>query len=511
LQRPGFTSTCISRKKEYNPQPMQQTSPLLAGGTEGENRGKHPDSVAMNYPETIAYLHSLTDYEKTRIERYAPETLNLSRVERLLAAVGDPHTRFPAVHIAGTKGKGSTAAMVESCLRAAGYHTGLYTSPHLHTFRERIQVDGQNIAREEVVELVQEVEPLIERTPGGVTYFEAVTTIGFLYFARAEVDVAVIEVGLGGRLDATNVLTPEVSIITSLSLEHTYLLGDTLAEIAYEKAGIIKPGIPIISAPQRDEAMRVLRETSRERGSQLTEVGRDWDYSPGPADLDGQLFTVWCLNDRGSELDGEYWIPLLGRHQLENGTSAIAALDILRQGSFCIPVESVHEGLRSVHWPGRLEILSREPLVVGDGAHNPYSLGVLREALEEWFPGQRWVTIFGASADKDVAGMVSVLLPISDYIIVTRSDHPRAAAPVKLADVVASVGGGAEVSVNVRKSIRRGLTMIDSGGGLLVTGSTHLVADAREEWARYTNSSLPDNDEVASLSFVPDSDAGKET
>jgi dihydrofolate synthase/folylpolyglutamate synthase len=464
----------------------------------------------MNYPETIAYLHSLTDYEKTRIERYTPETLDLSRVERLLAAVGNPHTRFPAVHIAGTKGKGSTAAMVESCLRAAGYRTGLYTSPHLHTFRERIQVNGQNIAREEVVELVQEVQPLIECTPG-VTYFEAVTTIGFLYFARSEVDVAVVEVGLGGRLDATNILTPEVSVITSLSLEHTYLLGDTLAEIAYEKAGIIKPGIPTVSAPQRDEAMKVLREISQERGSRLTEVGRDWEYRPGPADLDGQLFTVRRLSDRSSELDGEYWIPLLGRHQLENGISAIAALDILRQRSFRIPVESVREGLRSVYWPGRLEILSREPLVVGDGAHNPYSTEVLREALEEWFPDQRWVTIFGASADKDIAGMLSVLLPISDYIIVTRSDHPRAAAPVKLADVVASVGGGAEVSVNVRKSIRRGLTMIDSGGGLLVTGSTHLVADAREEWARYTNSSLPDNDEVASLSFVPDSDAGKET
>jgi dihydrofolate synthase/folylpolyglutamate synthase len=464
----------------------------------------------MNYPETIAYLHSLTDYEKTRIERYTPETLDLSRVERLLAAVGNPHTRFPAVHIAGTKGKGSTAAMVESCLRAAGYRTGLYTSPHLHTFRERIQVNGQNIAREEVVELVQEVQPLIECTPG-VTYFEAVTTIGFLYFARSEVDVAVVEVGLGGRLDATNILTPEVSVITSLSLEHTYLLGDTLAEIAYEKAGIIKPGIPTVSAPQRDEAMKVLREISQERGSRLTEVGRDWEYRPGPADLDGQLFTVRRLSDRSSELDGEYWIPLLGRHQLENGISAIAALDILRQRSFRIPVESVREGLRSVYWPGRLEILSREPLVVGDGAHNPYSTEVLREALEEWFPDQRWVTIFGASADKDIAGMLSVLLPISDYIIVTRSDHPRAAAPVQLADVVASVGGGAEVSVNVRKSLRRGLAMTDPGSGLLVTGSTHLVADAREEWARYTNSSLPENDGAASLSFVSDGDEEKET
>ena len=447
----------------------------------------------MNYTETIAYLYSLADYEKVRIERYTPETLDLSRVERLLAAVGNPHTRFPAVHIAGTKGKGSTAAMSEACLRAAGYRTGFYTSPHMHTFRERIQVDRRKIAREEVIALVEEVRPLIERTPG-VTYFEAITAIGFLHFARSKVEVAVVEVGLGGRLDATNVLTPEVSVITSLSLDHTYLLGNTLAEIAREKAGIIKPGIPAVSAPQRAEAIKVLEAVSQERGSSLTEVGRDWDYDPGSADLDGQAFTARRITGGGSELDGEYWIPLLGRHQLENATNAIAALDIMHQRGFHIPIEAVHEGLRSVCWPGRMEILSREPLVIVDGAHNSYSAQVLRRALEEWFPDQRWTLIFGASADKDIAGMLKVLLPISEYTIVTRSDHPRAAAPVELADVVAAVGGGAEVSVNVRKSLRRGLALMDPASGLLVTGSTHLVADVHEEWARYTGAPLPDND-----------------
>jgi dihydrofolate synthase/folylpolyglutamate synthase len=447
----------------------------------------------MNYSATIAYLHSLTDYEKTRIERYTPETLDLLRVEQLLAALGDPHARFPAVHIAGTKGKGSTAALVESCLRAAGYRTGFYASPHLHTFRERIQVAGHKITREQVVALVEEVRPLIERIPG-VTTFEAITAIGFLYFARSEVDVAVVEVGLGGRLDATNVLTPEVSVITSLSLDHTYLLGDTLAEIAYEKAGIIKSGIPAISAPQRAEAIKVLETVSRERHAPLIEVGRDWDYDPGPADFDGQAFTARFLGDGGSGLDGEYWIPLLGRHQLENGASAIAALHVLRQQGFRIPNEAVHEGLRDVRWPGRLEILSREPFVVVDCAHNPYSARVLRRALEEWFPGQRWVLIFGASADKDIAGMLEALLPISEYTIVTRSAHPRAASPIGLADVVASVGGGAEISVNMRKSLRRGLTVMDPGSGLLVTGSIFLVADAREEWARHTGGPLPDND-----------------
>lgn len=447
----------------------------------------------MNYPDAIAYLHSLTDYEKTRIERYTPETLDLSRVERLLAAVGNPHTQFPAVHIAGTKGKGSTAALCESCLRTAGYHTGLYTSPHLHTFRERIRVAGQEIGREEVVALVEEIRSLIERMPD-VTTFEAITTIGFLYFARAEVDAAVVEVGLGGRLDATNLLAPDVSVITSLSLDHVYLLGETLAEIAYEKAGIIKPGIPVVSAPQRAEAIKVLETISREREAPLVEIGRDWDYEPGPANLDGQAFTIRRIADGGSELDGEYWLPLLGRHQLENGAAAIAALDILRQQGFRISAAAVHEGLRDVHWPGRLEILSRDPLVVVDCAHNPYSAQVLRQALEEWFPSQRWTLIFGASADKDIAGMLEFLLPISEYVIVTRSDHPRAAAPIELADIVASVGGGAEVSVNVAKSIRRGLAMMDPSDGLLVTGSIFLVAEAREEWARYIKAPLPDSD-----------------
>jgi dihydrofolate synthase/folylpolyglutamate synthase len=447
----------------------------------------------MNYPETITYLHSLTDYETKRIERYTPETLDLSRVERLLAAVGNPHTRFPAVHLAGTKGKGSTAAMCESSLRAAGYHTGFYSSPHLHTFRERIQVGGHKITREEIIALVDEVRPAIEGIPG-VTTFEAITTLGFLYFARSEVDIAIVEVGLGGRLDATNVMMPEVSVITSLSLDHTYLLGDTLAEIAWEKAGIIKPRIPVVSAPQPAEGIKVIEAVCQERGAPLTEVGRDWDYEAGPADFDGQAFTARHISNEGAELDGEYWIPLLGRHQLENSTSAIAALDILRRQGFHIPNEAVREGLRDVYWPGRMEILSREPLVVVDCAHNPYSAQVLRKALEEWFPGQRWVLTFGASADKDIAGMLKALLPISEYVIVTRSDHPRAAAPIELADIVVSVGGGAEVTVNMRKALRRGLTMMDPGNGLLVTGSVFLVADAREEWAHHTGAPLPDND-----------------
>lgn len=441
----------------------------------------------MEYSGAIAYLHSLTDYEKTRLERYSPETLDLSRVMRLLTALGNPHTCFPSLHIAGTKGKGSTAAVCESCLRAAGYHTGLYTSPHLHTFRERIRVDGQKIASEEVLALVEEIQPHIERVQG-VTTFEAATAIGFLYFARRGVDVAVIEVGLGGRLDATNVLTPEVSVITALGLDHTYLLGDTLAEIAREKAGIIKPGIPVVSAPQEDDAIAVLEATSQERGSALTKVGQDWVYFPGAANLDGQLFTCRRVNG-DSDLDGEYWIPLLGRHQVENATVAIAALDALRQRGHPVPAEAVLRGLGEVCWPGRMEVLCREPPVVVDSAHNPHSARVLKEALLEWFPDRRWVLVFGASSDKDIAGMLTALMPISDYIIVTRSGHPRAGTPIELANVVASVGGQAEVIVDARKSLRRGLSVLRPNEGLLGTGSIFLVADLLKEWVLYDKES----------------------
>lgn len=448
----------------------------------------------MAYRKAIEYLHSLTDYEKRRIERYSPETLDLSRMERMLAALGDPHRAYPSVHIAGTKGKGSTAAMMESALRAAGYRTGFYTSPHLHTFRERIRLNGTPISREEVVSLVEELRPLVARVPG-VTTFEAITAMAFACFARHKVEMLVAEVGLGGRLDATNALMPQVAVITSLSLDHTYLLGETLPEIAREKAGIIKQGVPVVSAPQRPEAIHVIEETSLAREAPLVEVGRDWVWDPGPFDLEGQSFVARQVKKNGrDDLAGEYWIPLLGRHQLENATTALVALEVLAERGFDLPQRAVREGLRIVNWPGRMEVLSREPTVVVDCAHNPYSAQVLRTALEDWFPGLRWVLVFGASADKDIAGMLRALLPITDYLIVTRSEHPRSATPVELADIAAAVGGGAEVAVSVPRALQRGLLVMEPGCGLLVTGSIFVVAEARETWALNNNRPLPDTD-----------------
>lgn len=448
----------------------------------------------MEYREAIEYLHSLTDYEKRRIERYSPQTLDLSRVEQLLEMLGNPHRAYPSVHIAGTKGKGSTSAMIASALRAAGYRTALYTSPHLHTFRERIRVGSDLIAKEEVIALVEELRPLIARVPG-ITTFEAITAMAFAYYARKGVEFAVVEVGLGGRLDATNVITPEVSVITSLSLDHTYLLGDTLPQIAAEKAGIIKPGIPVVTAPQKPEALEVLEEVARSRNAPLTVVGRDWTWEDGPRSLNGQFFAARCLRDEGNKFAGVYYIPLLGRFQLENATTALAALHILRERGFSrLTPDAAREGLRTVEWPGRMEVLNLDPLVVVDCAHNPYSTEVLREALREWFPGRKWVVIFGASADKDIAGMLKALQPITDYLIVTRSDHPRAATPVELADLAASVGMGAEITVNIHRAFQRAQAVLRPKDGILVTGSIFLVAEAREEWARENGRPVPEGD-----------------
>jgi dihydrofolate synthase/folylpolyglutamate synthase len=447
----------------------------------------------MTYREAIDYLYSLTDYEKRRIEKYSPEVFGLSRVEHLVKSLGHPEGAYSAVHVAGTKGKGSTAAMIESVLRSAGYRTGLYTSPHLHTFRERIRVNGRLIERQDVVSLLEELRPLLEETEGTTT-FEAVTAIALTYYARQEIDVLIAEVGLGGRLDATNVLMPEVSVITSLSLDHTHILGTTLAEIAREKGGIIKPGVSVVSAPQQDQAMAVLSEICFSRNSPLIKVGTDWQWSPGPFDLDGQSLTVERSGGQ-SPLAGTYRIPLLGRHQLENCATALAALQVLSERGFDVPRQAIEKGLAMVEWSGRMEILSKEPLVVADGAHNPHSAQVLRIALEEWFPNREWILVFGAFVDKDIEGMLRTLLPIAEYTIVTRSRHPRAVAPIRLADLAADIGKGAEVAVSVERAIARALTMVNEDKGLLITGSISLIGEAQEVWAELCDQSPPDNDQ----------------
>ena len=259
------------------------------------------------YSEALNYLNQFINYERTQPQRYAPETLNLNRVNHLLDRLGRPDRAYRAIHIAGTKGKGSTAAMIESCLRAAGYRTGFYTSPHLHTFRERMRINNEYVSREEFAQLVDELEPHLNAVEG-ITWFEIVTTLAFLFFARSQIDVAVLEVGLGGRFDATNVVTPIVSVITSLSMDHMNLLGNTIEQIAFEKAGIIKRHVPVVCAPQVPEALDVIRRVARMRGARLILPP---PQPPAPF--------------RGSPVSQGRVLPLLGAHQLINASVARTA------------------------------------------------------------------------------------------------------------------------------------------------------------------------------------------
>jgi dihydrofolate synthase/folylpolyglutamate synthase len=390
----------------------------------------------LTYKEALDYIYSFTDYEKRSDYRYAPEHFDLGRMERLTALLDNPQQRFEAIHIAGTKGKGSTAAMIASILRAAGYKTGLYTSPHLHTFRERVQLDGQLISEEAVADLTERLQPQIPQIED-LTTFEIMTALAFLYFAEEEVDLAVLEVGMGGRLDATNIVTPLVAVITSLSYDHTPYLGSTLPLIAREKAGIIKDGAVVVSAPQSPEAMAVIEEVCQERGALLFRIGEQWTWQGEGASLEGQSFTVdlnnpgaWPedLRPSGARCGHRYWMPLLGEHQLINATTAVAVAELLPGLGVHISEEAIAQGLRQVRWPGRLEVLSRAPFLVVDGAHNADSAHQLAAALRKCFQYERLFLIFGASLEKDVDGMLRELLPLVHRVIVTQAQHPRASA-----------------------------------------------------------------------------------
>ncbi len=440
------------------------------------------------YEQSLARLERFANYEINRSVPYAPGTFDLGRMRMLLARLGDPQRAYPTIHIAGSKGKGSTAAMAEAMLRRGGYRTGLYISPHLHSFGERIQVAGAAIAEEEFAGLVDELLPHAEAVPG-ITWFELITALAFLHYARQRADVAVIEVGLGGRLDATNVITPLVSVITSLSYEHTAWLGDTLAQIAFEKAGIIKPGVPVVSAPQEPEALAVIERVAVERGATLALVGREWQMRPGPIHEGGQSFAVRCPAGLPPAVAAASWradewlhfdLPLLGRHQIVNATCALAAVVQATAAGLPVTVAAAAAGLRAVRWPGRGEVLARDPLVVADGAHNGDSARKLVAMLQEWFPGRRWTFVVGILSDKDHAAILRELIPAAAHLLVTRSQSGRATDPELLAGIARSLGADARVVDAVPAALEQALTF---GEAVCLTGSLSIAAEARSAWA----------------------------
>lgn len=455
-------------------------------------------TLPPDYQAALDYIFNYVDYERRRSVLYTEAAWDLARTRRVLHALGDPHLGLRIVHVAGSKGKGSTAANVDAILTAAGLRTGFYSSPHLHTFRERIRVDGQLIAPQDVVRLLAQCQPAIEAVPG-ITTFEIMTVLALLHFAQQQVDWVVLEVGLGGRLDATNVVTPAVSVITPISFEHTALLGDTLAKIAREKAGIIKPGVPVVVAPQEAEALAVFQEIAAAQGARLVQVGRDWRWQALSDGLDGQTFAVhstaspWPLDELR-----ELRTPLLGAHQLANATTAIAACAELASQGAPITAASLRRGLSQVVWPCRLEVLAAPAAqlpeqdqvsgmgatVVLDSAHNDASARLLRSALGRYFAGRPLVYVLGVSNDKDAAGILAELLPGAAAAVLTRSRHPRAADPRELAPLAERYLPGDRVSVvdSVADALAQALAQTSPETVICLTGSLFIAGEAREVW-----------------------------
>lgn len=447
----------------------------------------------MDYEAALRAIFKRTDFERQNQPPYSERVYRLGRMEELLAQFGNPHRAYASVHVAGTKGKGSVTAMIEAILRAAGYRTGMYTSPHLHTFRERIQVDGQLISEEDVVRIVERMAPVLDARPE-VTVFEVITALAMCYYAERGVQVGVFEVGLGGRLDATNVLLPLVSVITSISLDHIKVLGDTLGAIAREKAGIIKPAVPVVTSPQTTEAMEVGRRTAAERGAPLVEVGRDWRWRARGADAAGQRLDIFRPGSEDAPEYADLHVPLLGMHQLENACAAVAAVEVLQERGLTIPRDAVQRGLGGVQWPGRLEVLGRRPWVVADGAHNVYSIERLLEAVGALIEYRRLILVVGIGATHSPRDLLAALLPAAGMVFVTRSRHVRATPPEELAALALELGRETVVTHSVAEALPAALSAAAADDLVLTTGSLFVVAEARETWAALQGLPPPPSD-----------------
>jgi dihydrofolate synthase/folylpolyglutamate synthase len=431
----------------------------------------------MDYQQALEYLLRFADYE--RMPR-SGIVWDLRRIERLLERLGNPQNHARTVHLAGTKGKGSTAAMIASIMKRSGYRTGLYTSPHLLSFTERIQVDGKPISESDWAGLTGQLRPHVEAENkigdlGELTTFEILTAMAFLHFWQVKADYQVVEVGLGGRLDATNVVRPQVCIMTSISYDHTDVLGNTLAKIAGEKAGIIKAGAPVVSAPLFPEAMAVIERACREKGVRLIKVGKDVNWEEGEFDAEGQHFRV-----KGRRGEYDLWIPLLGEHQMENAASAVAAAELLMETGAKITRENIVNGLAEVRWPGRLQVLGKEPWVIVDGAHNTYSMQRLGEALDHYFKYDKAKLILGFGGDKDIPGMAAEAARITGDIILVASRHPRAVKADVLVAEFQKQGVTPRVAATVKDTIHLALEEAGDNDLICAAGSIFVIAEVME-------------------------------
>jgi dihydrofolate synthase/folylpolyglutamate synthase len=436
----------------------------------------------ISYEEALDFIHGLN--------RFGTK-LGLHNITKLLELLGNPHENIKIIHVAGTNGKGSTCAMIASILRSAGFKVGLYISPYLEVFNERMQVNGENISNEDLARLTEKVREKVfymrENGLGSPTEFEVVTAIGFSYFKEQAVDFLVLEVGMGGRLDATNVVIPLVSVITPISMDHQQYLGSTLRDISREKCGIIKQGVPVVTAPQEDEAMAVIEDTCRERNCSLTKVinssvSRSPDtisYRFVNGGIKGMTFDLYTPKTDYPGLQ----IGLMGRHQLDNAATAVAAVEPLGNSGVNLSREAIYKGLKGARWPGRLEIMKEKPTVLIDGAHNIAGIKTLKAVLEEYFYDRKKILVVGILEDKDYTEMLEELIPVADTVICTAPDNPRALSAARLAEAVSNIFQKSQIKVYAQEKIEDALKLASSLAAdedmVVFAGSLYMIGHVR--------------------------------
>jgi dihydrofolate synthase / folylpolyglutamate synthase len=440
----------------------------------------------MNYDESVCALmalgRELAAPQQARVQKFG-----LSNITTLAAAFGNPQRAAPCVHVAGTNGKGSTAAMLESILRAAGRRTGLYTSPHLEQINERIRIFGQDISDADFAAAWTRVHETIESLLANgtlaahPTYFECITVLAFVAFAQSGVDFAVYEVGLGGRFDSTNIVQPEVAVITSIDFDHENFLGSSIEEISAEKAGIIKPGAWVVSSAERPEARAVIAGRCKEVGARLVEIDTAWRVDDLKAS-DGCYRAVVGALDAPKKLTLEP--PLPGRFQIRNALTAATAARLLAKRGFAVTDEAIVDGIRQVRWPGRLERLTERPAVYLDGTHNPAGARELLKFWEENFAGRRIVLVYGAMRDKAVDEIAGLLFPHADFVILTEPRQPRAISAPLLAEMTSDLARSSTVIRDPAAALERAIEMAAPGDAVFATGSLYLVGDLRTYWAQ---------------------------
>ena len=422
----------------------------------------------MKYSDTIEYLYGLQKFGMK---------FGLDNIRLLMSLLGAPQKSFSSVHVAGTNGKGSTSAMIESLLRTKGIRTGLFTSPHLVSFTERIRVNGEEISEDAVIELAEEVR----KAAAGIedfcpTFFEVVTAMAFLYFMSMKVEWAVVEVGMGGRLDATNIIQPEVAVITNIGIDHCEFLGDTLEEIAREKAGIIKQGVPVVIAGQQPEVMRVIQQRCEEAGAPLFRFQSEFSAERASGDA-GAI----SLNYYGKNAYLDVGVSLPGEHQIGNAALAIKAAEVLSERYPEMDFD-IRKGLGAVSWPGRLEMIRETPPILIDGAHNPPAAAVLAAHLRKLLGAkyQRIIMVAGVMADKDIPGILRPLLPLAAEIIFAAPAYGRAASAEKLQSSATDLGYASKTAGSVAGALTMAEGLYGPGDLIVVTGSFYTIGEAKE-------------------------------